>query len=182
MSGAMHRGSIDTIPIAMTWLVMKEISFGSWSNMFRSIRCRFLFVFSYVLSKCGVYAEACWYSYFHGKKQLDLKGWGICMTAWPTKNGLTWKFTFERGWICLDESFSDGFQRFIKSLGNQEPLEFNSSSSILRMILLGAISIHIPKLFLQRKGDRIMAKSSALAGNRFRTVKHWATNLIFRWF
>ena len=78
--------------------------------------------------------------------RVEESAWQHGQQKWPHM-----KFTFERGWICLDESFSDGFQRFIKSLGNQEPLEFNSSSSILRMILLGAISIHIPKLFYKER-------------------------------
>lgn len=34
---------------------------------------------------CWAYAEACWYGYSHGKKQFDLKGWGIYMTAWRSK-------------------------------------------------------------------------------------------------
>lgn len=78
--------------------------------------------------------------------RVEESAWQHGQQKWPHM-----KFTFERGWICLDESSSDGFQRFIKSLGNQEPLELNSSSSILRMILLGAISIHIPKLFYKQR-------------------------------
>ena len=77
--------SIDTIPIAMTWLVMKEISLkagptcSGWFDV-DFFLCSIMFYLS-----VENYAEALLILIFSWKKQLDLKGWGICMTAWPTK-------------------------------------------------------------------------------------------------
>lgn len=155
--------------------------FESWSNMFRLIRCRFLFVFYHVLSKCW---KLCWSMLiliFSWKKQLDLKGWGICMTAWPTKMASHeihfWEGVNLSRWI-VQWWFSTFYQITWEPRTTRiQFIQFHFADDFV-----GSNFDPYPQVVLQTKGDRIMAKSSALAGNRFRTVKHWAANPIFRWF